>query len=98
MRRWLEGQGVRFETGVNAPRNDPLGFIINDMAQNEHLRESSRLAELIQAGMRSVHPGPNRGVKQAGFRVLVTAFMPAVLVEIGFEPPEVLPGPFELLA
>jgi N-acetylmuramoyl-L-alanine amidase len=54
------------------------------MAQNEHLRESARLAELIQDGMRAVHPGPDRGVKQAGFRVLVTAFMPAVLVEIGF--------------
>jgi N-acetylmuramoyl-L-alanine amidase len=54
------------------------------MAQNEHLRESNELAELIQRRVGGVHPGPNRGVKQAGFRVLVTAFMPAVLVEIGF--------------
>ena len=80
----MENESIRFETTVDASRDDPLGFIIRDMAQNEHLRESSRLAELIQGGMKSVHPGPNRGVKQAGFRVLVTAFMPAVLVEIGF--------------
>jgi len=57
---------------------------MRDMAQNEHLRESARLAQLVQTELRQVHPGPNRGVKQAGFRVLVTAFMPAVLVEIGF--------------
>jgi N-acetylmuramoyl-L-alanine amidase len=54
------------------------------MKQNEHLRESSELAELIQEQLGTMHPGPSRGVKQAGFRVLVTAFMPAVLVEIGF--------------
>ena len=80
----MENEAIRFETSADATRDDPLGFIIRDMAQNEHLRESARLAELMQLGLRKVHPGTDRGVKQAGFRVLVTAFMPAVLVEIGF--------------
>ncbi|HEY0930288.1 MAG TPA: N-acetylmuramoyl-L-alanine amidase [Gemmatimonas sp.] len=80
----MENESIRFETTVDATRDDPLGFIIRDMAQNEHLRESGRLAQLVQGGLKAVHPGVNRGVKQAGFVVLVTAFMPAVLVEIGF--------------
>jgi N-acetylmuramoyl-L-alanine amidase len=80
----MENEVVRFETEADAPKNDPLGFIINDMAQNEHLRESNDLAEIIQGALRRVHPGPSRGVKQAGFRVLEKAYMPAVLVEIGF--------------
>ncbi|WP_373059955.1 N-acetylmuramoyl-L-alanine amidase [Gemmatimonas sp.] len=80
----MENEAIRFETDADLTRDDPLGFIMRDMAQNEHLRESGRLAELLQLGMKRVHPGPSRGVKQAGFRVLVTAFMPAVLVEIGF--------------
>jgi N-acetylmuramoyl-L-alanine amidase len=54
------------------------------MRQNEHLRESSELADAIQRRLGRMHPGPDRGVKQAGFRVLVTAYMPSVLVEIGF--------------
>jgi N-acetylmuramoyl-L-alanine amidase len=80
----MENESVRFETGVNAPDDDPLSFIINDMAQNEHLRESSELAVFVQSKLAGVHPSPNRGVKQAGFKVLVTAYMPAVLIEIGF--------------
>jgi N-acetylmuramoyl-L-alanine amidase len=80
----MENEAVKFETDADVSRDDPLGFIMRDMAQNEHLRESMRLATLIQTGMRNVHPGPSRGVKQAGLVVLVTAFMPAVLVEIGF--------------
>lgn len=80
----MENSSVRFETDVSAKKGDPLSYIMNDMAQNEHLRESSELASLIQAHLGDVEPGPSRGVKQAGFLVLVTAYMPAVLVEIGF--------------
>jgi N-acetylmuramoyl-L-alanine amidase len=80
----MENEVVKFEAKSSARAGDPLSFILNDMAQNEHLRESNELAELIQRKLGRIHPGPSRGVKQAGFRVLVTAFMPAVLVEIGF--------------
>ncbi|HEX5871615.1 MAG TPA: N-acetylmuramoyl-L-alanine amidase, partial [Longimicrobium sp.] len=64
--------------------SSPLDFIMSDLRQNQYLRESSEWAQLIQDRLRQVHTGPNRGVKQAGFAVLVGAFMPAVLVEIGF--------------
>ena len=80
----MENEAVKFETGANAPKGDPLSFIINDMAQNEHLRESNDLAETIQEGMRRFHPGRDRGVQQANFAVLRGSYMPAVLVEIGF--------------
>jgi N-acetylmuramoyl-L-alanine amidase len=80
----MENEVVRFEAETDPSKGDPLSFIINDMAQNEHLRESSDLAAGIQSALRRVHPGPSRGVRQAGFRVLMTAYMPAVLVEIGF--------------
>ena len=80
----MENESVRFETGTTVSKDDALSYILSDMKQNEHLRESSELAELIQEQLGTMHPGPSRGVKQAGFRVLVTAFMPSVLVEIGF--------------
>jgi N-acetylmuramoyl-L-alanine amidase len=81
----MENDAARFET-IRDPidSNDPLSFILSDMQQNEHLRESSELADIIQQRLGAMHPGPSRGVKQAGFRVLVMAYMPAVLVEIGF--------------
>jgi N-acetylmuramoyl-L-alanine amidase len=80
----MENESVKFETGANAPKGDPLSFIITDMAQNEHLRESSDLAQTIQQGLIDVHPGPNRGVQQANFAVLRGSYMPAVLIELGF--------------
>lgn len=80
----MENASVKFEAVRDMPKEDPLSFILSDMKQNEHLRESNELAAAIQHSLAQVHPSPNRGVKQAGFRVLVTAFMPSVLVEIGF--------------
>ncbi|HEY4216984.1 MAG TPA: N-acetylmuramoyl-L-alanine amidase [Gemmatimonadaceae bacterium] len=81
----MENSSVQYEDQSSAASSgDPLSFIKADMTQNEHLRESSDLADLIQKSLGKTHPGPSRGVKQAGFRVLVTAYMPSVLVEIGF--------------
>lgn len=80
----MENESVRFDGDVDLGKGDPLNFLLTDMLQNEHLRESSDLASVIQAHLARMHPGPSRGVKQAGFMVLVTSFMPSVLVEIGF--------------
>ena len=82
----MENASIRFEANAEVARDDPLAFIINDMAENEHLRESSDLAAVIQRRLSARHPGPvgDRGVKQGPFRVLVTSYMPAVLVELGF--------------
>jgi len=80
----MENASVRFETDAQADRGDPLSLILKDLAQNEHLREASRLAELVQSSLGQVHPSESRGVKQAGFMVLATSYMPAILVEAGF--------------
>ena len=64
--------------------NPDLDFILWDLAQSAHLKESSELAEAIQVELNPVSEMANRGIKQAPFRVLVGATMPAVLVEVAF--------------
>ena len=61
-----------------------LALILWDMAQSQHLEESSALASRIQEELAIVTGSEGRGVKQAPFRVLVGAAMPAVLVEVAF--------------
>lgn len=61
-----------------------LQLILWDLAQSHHLAESQRLASLIQQELNEALGIRNRGVKQAPFRVLMGATMPAVLVELGF--------------
>jgi len=80
----MENEVMRFEGPKNADSSDPIGFILKDMEQNQYLRESADFADIVERRLAEVHPGPDRGVKQAGFHVLSTALMPAILVEVGF--------------
>lgn len=79
----MENAAVRFDQGGDEVRGG-LDFILKDLQLNEYLRESARLAELMQSHLGEVHSGPDKGVKQAGFMVLTTARRPAVLVEMGY--------------
>jgi N-acetylmuramoyl-L-alanine amidase len=81
----MENEAVRFEARpTEAGGALGLDFILKDLQLNEHLRESARAAELVQRGLKTVHSGESRGVKQAGFMVLTTARRPAILVELGY--------------
>jgi N-acetylmuramoyl-L-alanine amidase len=79
----MENAAERYEQGGGPQSGSGLGFILHDLRQNQYLRESSDWAEMIDDRLDDV-AGPSRGVRQAGFAVLNGAFMPAVLVEIGF--------------
>jgi N-acetylmuramoyl-L-alanine amidase len=78
----LENDALGLES--SAQGDSDLQLLLWDMAQTLHLRESSVLAEAIQAELNRLAGTGNRGIKQAPFRVLRGADMPAVLVEVGF--------------
>ncbi len=58
--------------------------IVASMTQNSAMKSSEFLAEAIQKNLSKRLNSKDRGVKQAGFHVLVGATMPNVLVEVGF--------------
>lgn len=82
---------ARFENQAGAGNGQPaatgtgdVDFILWDLVQNEYISESSALAEFIQREMSERLGIRSRGVKQANFRVLQGARMPAVLIETAF--------------
>jgi N-acetylmuramoyl-L-alanine amidase len=68
--------------GTDTPQE--LEMMLWDLAQSYHMTESQRLASMIQEELNAALQLRDRGVKQAPFRVLIGAAMPAVLVELGF--------------
>ncbi|MBN1300782.1 MAG: N-acetylmuramoyl-L-alanine amidase [Melioribacteraceae bacterium] len=60
-------------------------FILVSMAHSAYMRYSEKFSELLNRNwMKRVKEIPSRGIKQAGFYVLVGASMPGVLIETGF--------------
>jgi N-acetylmuramoyl-L-alanine amidase len=59
-------------------------FILVTMAQSQYVRASELFAEIATQELEDHLSIPNRGVKQAGFLVLVGASMPNVLVETAY--------------
>lgn len=77
----------RVALGGGDGEEDPLydlQLILWDLAQSHYLTESQAVARLIQEELNGALGLRDRGVKQAPFRVLMGAAMPAVLVELGF--------------
>ncbi|MBK7187560.1 MAG: N-acetylmuramoyl-L-alanine amidase [bacterium] len=74
------------ENGASDGGREPgdVEFIVWELVQNRYITRSSQFAEYLQARACRELGSPDRGVRQAGFRVLVGAYMPAVLVELGF--------------
>src|SRR5690606_9337334 len=81
----MENAAVAYEENHDSANGGhELDLILNNLRNDFYLRASNALAEIVQRRIAAFHPGPNRGVKQGGFAVLVGAFMPAVLVETAF--------------
>ncbi len=74
----------KYEGASALAHYNDLDFVLKDMALSEHLLASNDLAHCVQEQMVSLTGFNDRGVKQGPFYVLKGAFMPAILVELGF--------------
>jgi N-acetylmuramoyl-L-alanine amidase len=81
---YLENNSAEFERPIDTANRDEITMILWDMAQSAYLKQSQRLADIVQEELNSLLGTANRGIKQAPFKVLTGVACPAVLVEIAF--------------
>ncbi|MCJ7642997.1 MAG: N-acetylmuramoyl-L-alanine amidase [Candidatus Aminicenantes bacterium] len=81
---YMENTSGLLEGQIEEENQDDVKMILWDLAQSAYLKQSSLLAENIQAGLNELLGTLNRGVKQAPFKVLTGVACPAVLVETAF--------------
>ncbi|MCF8412575.1 MAG: N-acetylmuramoyl-L-alanine amidase [Melioribacteraceae bacterium] len=80
-----ENSVIEFED--NPQRYEELteeNFILVSMAHSAYMRYSEHFSDLLNQNWKKNVEIPSRGIKQAGFLVLVGASMPSVLIENGF--------------
>ncbi|MBR9988175.1 MAG: N-acetylmuramoyl-L-alanine amidase [Gemmatimonadetes bacterium] len=80
----MENESLRFDDHSHAVAEAGLDQVLSTLRSDFLMRASHDLAAVVQERMADFHPGPNRGVKRAGFVVLVGTVMPAVLIETAF--------------
>jgi N-acetylmuramoyl-L-alanine amidase len=81
----LENASLQYDAEQIGPeRQNEINLILQDMAQNEYLRESKDLCSFIQSEMGRLDELPEKGIRQANFAVLRGAFMPAALIETAY--------------
>jgi N-acetylmuramoyl-L-alanine amidase len=81
---YLENNSSELHSRIDPSTDDDLMMILWDMAQTAYIKQSSRLAELVQDELDALLGTRNRGIKQAPFKVLTGVACPAVLVEAAF--------------
>jgi N-acetylmuramoyl-L-alanine amidase len=81
---YLENNSSSLEGHIEKSSEDDIKMILWDMAQAAYIRQSSQLAEMIQAELNTLLGTRNRGVKQAPFKLLAGVACPAVLIEAAF--------------
>lgn len=81
----IENSVIKYEENPNKyEKLTDENFILVSMAHSAYMKYSEKFAELLHKDFDLNLKLKSRGVKQAGFYVLVGASMPSVLVEAGF--------------
>jgi N-acetylmuramoyl-L-alanine amidase len=81
---YLENNSSELQNRIDPSSDSDLMMILWDMAQTAYIKQSSRLAELVQEELDGMLGTRNRGIKQAPFKVLTGVACPAILVEAAF--------------
>lgn len=80
-----ENSVVKYEDNTQKYEGyDEQALVRQTLTQSAYMRQSEKLASLVQNQFEERVGRDNRGVHQAGFYVLWSASMPSVLVEMGF--------------